>query len=230
MAKLTFLRAFDIRGLPSLAPRPGAGGLVFEEDGVSLRLAEPDILSYRPKLAAAAPLGEGAISEDGVVVARISALETPAILLAEARGAGLARALLAGADRITGSDEADRLFGFAGADTLSGGGGADVLTGGRGADVFHFAARADSRASAPDTITDFRAGRDTLDLADIDANTGRKGDQGFDFLGAAEFSGAAGELRIEGKLLEADVTGDGRADFAIHFGAGGVPGLDDLLL
>ncbi len=228
MAKLAFLSAFDIRGLPSLAPRPGSGGLVFEEDNVALRLGEPDILGYRPKVAAAAPLGQGTISEDGVVVARITDLEVPALLLAGERGAGLARAMLAGDDVIRGSAGADLLFGFGGCDTLTGGRGADALTGGGGADVFRFITAADSRAGAPDTITDFAAGHDTLDLRPIDAAAGVKGNQAFDFIGAADFSGTAGELRLAGRLLEADRDGDGLADFAIRF-AKGVPGAEDIL-
>lgn len=228
MARLTFLSAFDIRGLPTLAPRPGPGGLVFEEDNVALRFGEPDIPGYRPKVATAAPLGQGAISEDGVVVARITDLAAPALLLAGETGANLARVMLAGDDVIRGSAGVDLLFGFGGCDTLTGGRGADALTGGGGADVFRFTAAADSRPGAPDMITDFAAGHDTLDLRPVDASAGAKGNQAFDFIGGADFSETAGELRLAGRLLEADRDGDGLADFAIRF-AKGVPSAEDIL-
>ncbi len=49
----------------------------------------------------------------------------------------------------------------------------------------------------------------------IDANTGVSGDQAFHFVGAAAFSGHAGELRFEGGVVSGDVNGDGHADFEI---------------
>ncbi|WP_108259754.1 M10 family metallopeptidase C-terminal domain-containing protein [Mangrovicoccus ximenensis] len=52
------------------------------------------------------------------------------------------------------------LDGGFGADTLAGGAGDDLLTGGGGADVFVFAP-----GGGRDTVTDFDAGADLLDLA-----------------------------------------------------------------
>lgn len=231
MAIVTFRRHFDIRHLPDtdpVAPRPG---MLVLEDGVDrVEIEGPDAPAYRPKVAALAALATGEITHAGKLVATITGLDAPAPLFAGARGADFARALLAGDDRIRGSAGADRLLGFAGEDTLTGGHGADTLTGGGGADLFRFASLADSRAEASDRITDFRAGVDRLDLRPIDAEASAAGNQGFHFIGAAAFSGAEGELRLAGHVLEADADGDGAADFAIHFGKGGAPAPDDILL
>ena len=49
----------------------------------------------------------------------------------------------------------------------------------------------------------------------IDAVTRKGGNQAFDFIGSAHFSGEAGELRYSSHVLQGDVNGDGRADFQI---------------
>ena len=59
----------------------------------------------------------------------------------------------------------DTLTGGAGDDFIVGGRGADRLTGGAGADRFRFNSWQDSRSDAPDTVTDFASGQDTIDLA-----------------------------------------------------------------
>ncbi|TPE53605.1 M10 family metallopeptidase C-terminal domain-containing protein [Amaricoccus solimangrovi] len=231
MARLIFSEPFDIRDLPATAPAARGSGLVFEEGATRLLLAPgEEEAGYRPKVAAAGLLDRGEIAQAGALVARIEDAGFPALLARDGSGATLARALLAGDDRITGSAGADRLPGFGGDDRITGGRGADVMTGGGGADLFRFAALSDSPASDPDRITDFRSGHDRIDLRGIDAAHGTPGDQAFDFLGAREFSGAAGELRWTGAALEADVNGDGRADFALRLGASHMPGADDLLL
>ena len=68
-----------------------------------------------------------------------------------------------GDDKLEGGDGNDTLLGSTGNDTLNGGNGNDVLTGGAGDDVFIF----DSilTAANADTITDFTAGEDTLQLS-----------------------------------------------------------------
>lgn len=97
----------------------------------------------------------------------------------------------------------DTLSGGAGADTLVGGGGADLLSGGLGADRFVFEATEDSRGRAPDRILDFGRG-DLIDLAAIDADPTRAGDQAF-HLGRTDarigdilvaFDAAAGETAL----------------------------------
>jgi hypothetical protein len=72
-----------------------------------------------------------------------------------------------GNDTINGGAGNDTLIGGAGNDTLIGGAGRDRLSGGAGADIFRFVARTD----APDTITDFVARTDKIQVNT--ANFGR---------------------------------------------------------
>ena len=124
------------------------------------------------------------------------------------------------ADILTGSAKNDLIIGGAGDDTLMGGKGADTLTGGAGADHFVYTATTESTVSAngQDLITDFTSGQDKIDLSQIDANTTLAGDQAFSWAGGA-FSHHAGQLieitKPGGFLIEGDVNGDGKADFAI---------------
>ncbi|MBX3576469.1 MAG: cadherin domain-containing protein [Rhizobiaceae bacterium] len=135
----------------------------------------------------------------------------------------------AGANRIEGGGGLDILFGLGGNDVMLGGNGNDRLTGGvgadklygnLGADVFVFASRAESTnaAGGRDTIMDFARG-DKIDLSAIDARTNAAGNQAFSFIGTAEFSKRAGQLRYEKVGNDAhimgDLNGDGRADFTI---------------
>jgi Ca2+-binding RTX toxin-like protein len=136
-----------------------------------------------------------------------------------------------GADSIAGGQGSDTLIGGEGADTISGlsdtdyitgGHGADKLTGGLGVvgDVFIYEALSDStiEPSERDTITDF-TDVDRIDLSAIDAVSGTVADDAIDFIGSAQFSGAAGELRYQSggglTTILGDVDGDGAADFAI---------------
>ncbi len=139
----------------------------------------------------------------------------------------LYRSILSGNDLIKGGRYDDILEGFGGNDTLVGGRGMDILKGGKGADTFVFNSISESRGSSTDLIADFsRSQRDRIDLHKIDANTSAKGNQAFTFIGTAEFSHKAGELRysvdtreddwgntIYQSHVEADVNGDGAADF-----------------
>ena len=136
------------------------------------------------------------------------------------------------ADRIFGGTHANTLEGGAGDDLLRGGGGnddlygglgADDLYGGSGVDVFHFKGITDSTVAEAgrDTIFDFsRVSGDKIDLSAIDADAASEGNQAFTFIGAAEFSGVAGELRVVKNASETyvygDTTGTGAADFAIY--------------
>ena len=136
----------------------------------------------------------------------------------------------AGRDRVLGGSGDDTLQGGAGRDTLRGDSGDDVLEGGTGADLMSggygadrcvFARLADSRPGAMDRVQDFaRAEGDLIDLMALDAQRGVRGNQSFDLIGTAAFSGSAGELRWQrdgsGITVTADTDGDGRADFALH--------------
>jgi Ca2+-binding RTX toxin-like protein len=134
-----------------------------------------------------------------------------------------------GDDDLAGGAGRDSLKGGRGADTLDGGDGADTLDGGRGADVFVFVDLGDlGRGRSSDVVRAFDR-RDVIDLSEIDAKEGRKGDQDFRFLEGDDFSGRSGELRFDGDALRGDVDGDGRSDFEIRIARGSLDA-DDLLL
>ena len=131
----------------------------------------------------------------------------------------------AGDDHVAGGAGTDALAGGAGDDTLDGGAGRDVMVGGLGADTFVFAA--DSFAAATrkgaDVIVDFsHAQGDHIDLSAVDADLTADGDQAFSFIGTADFSHTAGELRytVQGEkaFVAGDQNGDGVADFVIRLG------------
>ncbi len=123
-----------------------------------------------------------------------------------------------GVDVLIGGFGVDLLSGGDGADTLTGGAGADRLTGGAGADLFVFTSAADSAADAFDLIADFALGLDRISLAPMDAISATTTNNAFSFIGTAAFSGA-GQLRYSADtlatLIEADLNGDGSADFAL---------------
>ncbi len=122
-----------------------------------------------------------------------------------------------GADQLLGGDGDDLLDGGDGDDVLVAGRGKDTLTGGAGNDRFVFNSRRDSpvKKALRDVITDFEAG-DAIDLRGIDANTRKKGKQRFALIGSKPFvQGQPGKLRFAKGVLYGEVTGDGRADFAI---------------
>ena len=114
----------------------------------------------------------------------------------------------------------DVLIGGAGADMLHSAGGLDMLTGGLGLDTFDFDLASESTSAVRDQILDFAIG-DRIDLAGIDADLIAGGDQAFTLIGAAAFSGVAGQLRTENVggsvwLVQGDVDGIGGADFDLQ--------------
>ncbi|WP_166037291.1 M10 family metallopeptidase C-terminal domain-containing protein [Sphingosinicella sp. YJ22] len=125
-----------------------------------------------------------------------------------------------GANTLSGGAGADTLRGYGGNDILDGGAGQDILEGGTGADIFRFTAAAHSAVGAFDTARDFETGLDTIDLAAIDANSLTGARDSFLFIGAAGFSGRAGELRYvqSGSVFDlyADLNGDRIADMHIR--------------
>jgi serralysin len=147
-----------------------------------------------------------------------------------------------GADIMFGGGGADVLYGGAGNDTLSGGAGKDELTGNLDADNFRFINFTDSAAgSQRDVILDFsRFQGDKIDLSHIDANTGAGGNQAFEFIGTAAFTGNAsdalkrGELRItdlgDSLIVRGDINGDRIADFSIEVVFGGTLKGSDFIL
>ena len=133
----------------------------------------------------------------------------------------------AGANMLTARGGNDQVNGNGGDDTLIGNTGRDTLVGGAGSDTFVYTAYADSRAGSlnRDVINGFdrlAGADDVIDLSAMDADTTTFGvDDAFVFVGAAAFSGQAGELRTQGLggpnavLVEADHNGDRVADFQI---------------
>ena len=123
------------------------------------------------------------------------------------------------ANQIHGNDLANALVGGAGDDWIYGGGGNDRITGGPGVDHLVGDAGIDTfvftEARGSDVVHGFQRGIDMLDLAAIDANSAAAGNQAFDYVGNAAFSGA-GDLRYVAGILAGDVNGDGRADFRVE--------------
>ncbi|WP_136069047.1 cellulose binding domain-containing protein [Modicisalibacter radicis] len=141
---------------------------------------------------------------------------------------------------LAGGADDDLLFAFDGDDSLSGGDGADrliggegqdTLEGGDGADSFVFRSTFESGPHDADRVIDFDlAEGDVIDLSAIDANLALDGDQAFAWRGDLGFTGAGGELRLEGETLQADVNGDGITDMAIELVGGNVNGAEGLML
>jgi Ca2+-binding RTX toxin-like protein len=133
-----------------------------------------------------------------------------------------------GADVVTGMGGRDTLVGGAGIDRLVGGASGDTLTGGADHDVFDFNKVKESvkALAGRDVITDFVHRVDDLDFRTIDADKTTSGNQHFDFIGNAGFSGQAGELHFvkhnrpgtvnDKTFVEGDVNGDGKADFRVE--------------
>lgn len=129
-----------------------------------------------------------------------------------------------GNDLLVGGINDDVLNGDNGDDRLIGGEGRDVLAGGEGHDRFFFV-----NLDFQDRILDFQTGFDRIDLTAIDANTQAAGDQAFAYVGDANFSGTAGELRgfwgaNNAYFIAGDVNGDRIADVIVEVSSPASPG------
>ena len=112
-----------------------------------------------------------------------------------ASGGDAAGDRLFGIEGIFGSEHNDRLSGSAATNQLAGNTGADTLSGRAGADRYFYLDSADSTVVAPDRILDFSRGQgDKLVVGTMDANAQVDGQQAFQFVGKAAFTGA-GQLR-----------------------------------
>ena len=131
-------------------------------------------------------------------------------------------------DYLVGNHVANVLMGNGGNDVINGLGGNDALWGGTGADEFRF-----FNNPGNDAILDFQSGIDKIHLTEMDANTGRSGDQNFRFIGDKAYRGTAGQLRSYNEggnwFVAGDVNGDGIADFTIGTGSSPAAAGDFLL-
>jgi hypothetical protein len=102
---------------------------------------------------------------------------------------------------------------------LIGGFGGDQLRGGQGADHFRYESSGQSTWHSEDHILDFDQW-DRIDLSAIDGNAAMAGNNAFTFIGAAEFSNTAGELRAYqyggSWWVEGDANGDGTAELVLQ--------------
>lgn len=114
-----------------------------------------------------------------------------------------------------GLSNGDQLHGDAGDDVLfAESREPDRLWGGEGADRFVIAS---SLGVGGDRIQDFsRTQGDKINLRLLDADRISEGYQQFTFIGSDSFNDVAGELRVEGSEIQADMNGDGTADFYIY--------------
>lgn len=133
----------------------------------------------------------------------------------------------AGADTMNGTAVADHVVGGAGNDWISakggddvieGGAGRDYIYGGDGANTFLYRQLTDSTPTSADLICDFKQGIDKIDLSALD---GAPDPSHWSWLGSANFSGTAWQVRTtianNHTFLEIDTNGDLSADFKIEF-------------
>jgi hypothetical protein len=130
----------------------------------------------------------------------------------------------------------DSITAAAGADVLNGGAGKDTLAGALGADTFDYNIKSETPKGANhDVILDFSGvggDGDHIDLAGIDANSAKHGNQDFKFING-KFHHRPGELHVLTKvgffLVEGDINGDGKADFQIEVHSAAALVRDDFL-
>ncbi len=128
-----------------------------------------------------------------------ASLENPLINSGDALGD-----TYASIERLEGSRFNDTLTGNSGANRLTGRSGKDTLRGKGGKDVFAYTSANDSIPGTVnrDEIIGFNPGKsstavDKIDVAAIDAKSGKNGNQKFTFIGTKGFSGKKGELRLK---------------------------------
>ena len=128
-----------------------------------------------------------------------------------------------GGDILNGGSGDDVLFGDEGLDTIAGGDGQDILFGGFGADVLYGGAGADcfvfnykaefGTSSSFESIEDFQAGVDIVDLSALDIR----------IVGTGGFSGSGNEASLEavqgGAIVWFDFDGNLIADTGLKIGS-----------
>lgn len=142
-------------------------------------------------------------------------------------------------DQLFGGDGDDVLNGSVGDDLLVGDAGRDILIGGAGRDklwgagpvterdVFVYLAVSDSTPDAGhDQICDFRHSTDRINLAAIDADPGKSGNDAFRFTAGP----AAHAVWFSNGMVSVDVNGDSRADMLIELTGVRAVSADDFIL
>lgn len=133
-----------------------------------------------------------------------------------------------GNDTLNGDWGNDLLLGGDGADVMRGGGGRDTLDGGLGPDTYRIANSWESPVGEDnrDVFKGFESGTDKIDLQEIDANWGERGDQAFEFSGTLAAENSIWYENNDGFLLvRGDMNGDGEPDFEFE-----VWGAEELVL
>lgn len=131
-----------------------------------------------------------------------------------------------GDDNLSGEAGNDIVIGGTGADTVDGGAGTDILYGGDSSgtgdgsiDTFVFETGSSGTGAARDVIRDFEDGIDIIDLSNVDADISTAQNDALTFIGSAQFSGTAGELRAvvinTNTIIQMDTDGDGIKDMDI---------------
>ena len=128
-------------------------------------------------------------------------------------------------DRLYGRSGNDTLFGNDGRDAIYGNMGADRMTGGdqvgaRDRYIYFSADESEAGWRNRDVITDFEAGVDRIEISRLDADVTTVVKDAFIFIADDGFSGTAGELGYvhsdSNTIVQADLDGDGNADFEIQ--------------
>ena len=128
--------------------------------------------------------------------------------------------------------QSEKVNGTGAPDVFLLGGGLDVVFGRDGLEVFRFQTTAIGPAATnATTLKDFsRAGGEVIDLSAVDAIGGTFADDAFSFIGAAPFSGAAGQLRWEDdgavRMIQGTVNADAMAGFTMYVKTAGQIGGD----
>ncbi len=136
-------------------------------------------------------------------------------------GFGDVRDIFNSVENLTGGSSADVLVGDGFDNIHAGGTGADQLYGGSGADTFVYAGYADSNVvGGYDTVADFVAGTDKIDLRALGTNSSRV---------IITSDGIATKLLVELSPSTFDGSFDGNTDLAVAFIGGNALTVADIL-
>ena len=142
--------------------------------------------------------------------------------LVASNGTSDIKGLSSGSTTLYGAGGRIHMGGTANETNFVGGFGGQSMWGGTGKNIFTYLACSDSLVGSPDSIGNFDPAKDVIDLSHLDADLTTPGVQSFKFIGAAPFSGAGGEVRVQQDpahnttYVQADLVGDASADLSIR--------------